>query len=223
MEGPRLDGSLTEQRFAAFVDKRRHKSRESAMDLLPLLSVSHEVFRGRSAGSATRMRAYAMAAFHDAGLPDDALPYIVEVLETSFRPNLVAAAARATKGAAAPDARLADYLVRAIYNIWQNDQPVSFEGVRRKMAARELLHGTIGDIGRNCLVGSERPSHHSGDGDVAYCLSGAVKPDSPCRDCALHRNPAIVCRCPATRVLWLSTADRPGHSDYRKPFGHCRD
>ncbi|CCV11603.1 hypothetical protein MESS4_330152 [Mesorhizobium sp. STM 4661] len=73
------------------------------------------------------MRAYAMAAFHDSGLPNDALPYVVEVLETSFRPNLVAAAARAIKGGAAPDARLADYLVRAIYNIWQNDQPVSFE------------------------------------------------------------------------------------------------
>lgn len=28
---------------------------------------------------------------------------------------------------AAPDARLADYLIRSIYNIWQNDQPVTFE------------------------------------------------------------------------------------------------
>ncbi|MER8533363.1 SCO family protein [Mesorhizobium sp. M1005] len=126
-ERPRLDGSTTEQRFAAFVDKQRRRSSEAAKTLLPLLSVSHEVFRGRSAGSATRMRAYAMAALHDSGLPNDALPYVVEVLETSFRPNLVAATARAIRGGAAPDARLADYLVRAIYNIWQNDQPVSFE------------------------------------------------------------------------------------------------
>jgi protein SCO1/2 len=73
------------------------------------------------------MRAYAMAACHDIGLPDQALPYVVEILETSFHPNLVAAAARAVRGMAARDARLADYLIRSIYNIWQNDQPVSFE------------------------------------------------------------------------------------------------
>lgn len=127
MEGARLDGSLTEQGFATFVDSQRQRSRQAASNLLPLLSVSHAVFRGRSAGSATRMRAYALAAFHDAGLPDDALPYVVEVLETSFRPTLVAAAARAVRGAAAADARLADYLLRSIYNIWQNDQPVSFD------------------------------------------------------------------------------------------------
>lgn len=73
------------------------------------------------------MRAYAMAAFRDTGLPDQAVPYVVEILETSFHPNLVAAAARAVRGMAVPDARLADYLIRSIYNIWQNDQPVTFE------------------------------------------------------------------------------------------------
>ncbi|PIT02732.1 hypothetical protein TSA1_19725 [Bradyrhizobium nitroreducens] len=124
---PRLDGSLSEQTFAALVDRLRQRGGESAPDLVPLLSVSHEVFRGRFASSAARMRAYAMAAFHDTGLPDQAVPYVVEVLETSFDPNLVAAAARAVRGMAVPDARLADYLIRSIYNIWQNDQPVSFE------------------------------------------------------------------------------------------------
>ena len=73
------------------------------------------------------MRAYAMAACHDIGLPDQAVPYVVEILKIFFHPNLVAAAARAVRGMAAPDARLADYLIRSIYNIWQNDQPVSFE------------------------------------------------------------------------------------------------
>ena len=129
---PRLDGSLTEQAFATVVDRLRQRGGESAQDLVPLLSVSHEVFDGRSASSATRMRAYAMAAFHDTALPDQALPYVVEVLETSFRPNLVAAAARAVRGMAAPDARLANYLIRSIYNIWQNDQPVSFEAYDAK-------------------------------------------------------------------------------------------
>jgi cytochrome oxidase Cu insertion factor (SCO1/SenC/PrrC family) len=131
-DGPRLVGSLTEQAFATLVDKLRKGGGESAIDLVPLLSVSHEVFRGRSASSTARMRAYAMAAFHDTGLPDHALPYVVEVLETSSRPNLVAAAARAVRGSAAPDARLADYLIRSIYSIWQNDQPVSFEAYDAK-------------------------------------------------------------------------------------------
>jgi protein SCO1/2 len=99
------------------------------------------------------MRAYAMAALHDSGLPEAALPYVVEVLETSFRPSLVAAAARAIKGTAVPDARLADYLVRAIYNVWQNDQPISFEAYDLKWplenfstALSEVLD-TIGWLG----------------------------------------------------------------------------
>jgi cytochrome oxidase Cu insertion factor (SCO1/SenC/PrrC family) len=124
---PRLDGSLSEQAFGSLVDQLRQRGGESARDLVPLLSVSHEVFHGRSASAAARMRAYAMAAFHDIGLPDQAVPYVVEILETSFQPNLVAAAARAVRGMAVRDARLADYLIRSIYNIWQNDQPVSFE------------------------------------------------------------------------------------------------
>ncbi|WP_247470943.1 SCO family protein [Bradyrhizobium sp. 45] len=126
-DAPRLDGSLTEQTFAALVDQLRPRGRESAPDLVSLLSVSHAVFRGRSASSVVRMRAYAMAALHDTGLPDQAVPYIVEVLETSFHSDLVAAAARAVRGMATPDARLADYLIRSIYNVWQNDQPVTFE------------------------------------------------------------------------------------------------
>jgi cytochrome oxidase Cu insertion factor (SCO1/SenC/PrrC family) len=125
--GLRLDGSVTEQAFAALVDQLRQCGGKAAPDLVPLLSASHEVFRGRSASSTARMRAYAMAAFHDTGLPDQAVPYVVEILETSFRPNLVAAAARAVRAMANPDARLADYLIRSIYNIWQHDQPVSFE------------------------------------------------------------------------------------------------
>ncbi|MEQ9244899.1 MAG: hypothetical protein RLO21_02840, partial [Nitratireductor sp.] len=99
-DGPRLDGSITEQAFAKVIDRLRQRGCESAEDLVPLLSVSHEVFDGRSTSSATRMRAYAMAAFHDTGLPDQAVPYVVEILETSFRPNLVAAAARAIRAKA---------------------------------------------------------------------------------------------------------------------------
>lgn len=125
-DAPRSDGSLPEQAFATLVDQLRQRGGGSAPDLVPFLSVSHEVFHGRSASAAARMRAYAMAAFHDIGLPDQAVPYVVEILETSLHPSLVAAAARAVRGMAAPDARLADYLIRSIYNIWQNDQPVSF-------------------------------------------------------------------------------------------------
>jgi cytochrome oxidase Cu insertion factor (SCO1/SenC/PrrC family) len=128
----RLDGSLSEQAFATLIDQLRQRGGECGPELVPFLSVSHEVFRGRSAGSAARMRAYAMAACHDTGLPDQAVPYVVEVLETSYRPNLVAAAARAVRGMAARDPRLADYLIRSIYNIWQNDEPVSFDAYDAK-------------------------------------------------------------------------------------------
>lgn len=144
---PRLDGSLSEQSFAARVDEFRQLGSPFALDLVPLLSVSHEVFCGRSASSAIRMRAYAMAALEDTGLPGGAVPYVVEVLETSFQPSLVAAAARAIRGAAEPDTRLANHLIHSIYNIWQKDQPVSFEAydltwplARYSTALTDVLH-----------------------------------------------------------------------------------
>ena len=59
---PRLDGSLSEQAFAALVDQLRQRGGACGPELVPLLSVSHEVFRGRFASSSVRMRAYAMAA-----------------------------------------------------------------------------------------------------------------------------------------------------------------
>jgi protein SCO1/2 len=126
-DSPELGGPLSEQTYATQVDQLRQRGRDGWPELVSLLSISHDVFCGRSASSAVKMRAYAIAAFHDIGLPDQAVPYVVEILETSFQPNLVAAAARAVRGMASPDARLADCLIRSIYNIWQNDQPVSFD------------------------------------------------------------------------------------------------
>lgn len=120
-----LDPSLAPADFAAFVDGIRQTGGPAAA-LVPLLSVSHPVYRDRPVGAATRMRAYALAALGETGLPDAALPYVIEILETSYRPMLVAAAARAVRGMEAPDPALAAHLARAVPNIWQVDQPVSF-------------------------------------------------------------------------------------------------
>ena len=40
------------------------------------------VYRGRSANTVIRMRGYLLAAFEDAGLPEEALPYVFEELES---------------------------------------------------------------------------------------------------------------------------------------------
>lgn len=207
------------------------------MTLLPLLSVSHEVFRGRSAGSATRMRAYAMAALHDTGLPDNALPYVVEVLETSFRPNLVAAAARAIKGAAAPDARLADYLVRAIYNIWQKDQPVSFEAydvkwplARFSTALSEVLDAIawLGASARHVIP--ELETLHSAHAQrfnpvaraaIARCIENlhvsAATTSRPCCGSAPLIEPGIVTTEDDLNLAGIELQDQDGH---RLEWGH---
>jgi len=127
-----FESAQSEQSFATQIDALRRHGAPSAARLVPLLSVNHPVYNGRSTNSLNRMRAYVMAAFHDTGLPGEGIPYAVEILDTSYRPILVGAAARAVRGLAAPDARIADYLLRSIYNIWQNDQPVSYEAYEVK-------------------------------------------------------------------------------------------
>lgn len=118
-----LNAATTENQYAEWIDRldvtrNRH--------LADLLYEGHPVYKGRSTNVMLRMRGYAMARFKEIGLPSTALPYVLETLENSFDPYMVAAAAKALRGMKLPHPQTADYLIKAIYNIWQHDQPISF-------------------------------------------------------------------------------------------------
>ncbi len=125
-----LDHSTPVDRIGEIVDRIKECPTDQAYALVHLLSERHPVYRERSSGEAIRMRGYAMAAFECTGLPNRALPYILEVLESDFHPYLVAAAARSLRGMERPHPQIPPFLIKAIYNIWQGDNPVSFDSFR---------------------------------------------------------------------------------------------
>lgn len=139
-------GETAVQVLVSIVDRVKQGQRVSA-DLVEYLAVDHPVYREQPAATVARLRAYVIAAFHDAGMPQNAAPFVVEVLETSIDANLTAAAARALNGAGTLSPVWADHLVNAIYNTWRNDQPICFDSYRLSWplpcystALGEILH-----------------------------------------------------------------------------------
>jgi protein SCO1/2 len=118
-----LNAATTETQFAEWIDQTSVNQNRLLADLL---YERHPVYEGRSANVVLRMRGYAIARFEQIGLPNKALPYVLEALESSFDPYMVAAAAKALRGMKERHPQTTGYLIKAIYNIWQNDQPISF-------------------------------------------------------------------------------------------------
>lgn len=100
---------------------------ERRAELLALLDERHPVHAQQSAARVTLQRGWVLHLFEEVGLPPEALPYVDEELESGHDAYLVAAAARAVRGLAAPHAELAARLVQAIANIRDADDFVSFE------------------------------------------------------------------------------------------------
>lgn len=125
----RLAADTDETDIAAFVDTVRKGGGNCRM-LLELLPEEHAVYAGRGANETARIRGYALSAFAETGLPDAALPYVLEELESGREPYLVAAAAMALRGWAHPTAALVPYLSRSVENIRLCDDAVSFDCYR---------------------------------------------------------------------------------------------
>lgn len=95
-------------------------------ELVPLLHEGHPVYDERGESAALRLRGWVMAAFESVGLPAEAVPAVLETLRTSLDAYAVAAAAKAARGAVAPDPALASALVTALLGIRGRDDSVSF-------------------------------------------------------------------------------------------------
>src|SRR5215210_194666 len=106
-----FDAATPEEEIAAWVS-----GGAPAEALLALLPERHPLYAGRSANETIRIRSFILAAFESAGLPDDALLFVCEELESGRDAYLVAGAAKALRGGAA-DARLAPLLRKALGNI----------------------------------------------------------------------------------------------------------
>jgi cytochrome oxidase Cu insertion factor (SCO1/SenC/PrrC family) len=94
--------------------------------LVALLAEQSPAYAGLGAGEAERLRGYAIASFAALGLPPQALPSVIETLETGDRAYPLAAAARALRGAATPPDEAATLLLSAVDRVSRRDEIVAF-------------------------------------------------------------------------------------------------
>jgi protein SCO1 len=124
-----IDQNTPEERIAALIDViiQNPRHRDQLVELLPEQS---PLYAGRGTNATTRIRGYILAAFERVGLPDAALPYVLEELESGRDAYLVAAAAKALRGLERPTSSVVVFLLKAIANIQYRDDAVSFDCYR---------------------------------------------------------------------------------------------
>lgn len=119
-----FDATTAEETIAAFVS-----AGAPAEALVGLLPEQHPLYSGRSTNETTRIRGFILAAFEQRGLPDEALPYALEELESGHDAYLVAAAARALRGRTV-DRSFVPFLDKARQKMRYRDAPLTFECYR---------------------------------------------------------------------------------------------
>lgn len=161
---PHFDASTAEETLGAWV-----LSGPPAGELLSLLPEQHPLYAGRGTNETVRIRGFILAALERTGLPDEAVEYALEELESGLDPYLVAAAARALRGAS-PDPRYAPFLRKARHNVRYHDVPVTFEAYNprwpfaRPTSALEEIRATLAWLGADdageggCCGGAPPPS-----------------------------------------------------------------
>src|SRR5262245_44766748 len=116
-----LTKETAEEDVAAVIDAVK-RSPGQRKQLVQYLRQEHPLYAGRSANEVIRIRGYMLEAFRHTGLPETALPFVLEVLEAERKPYLVAGAAMALRGLSVPPRGVAPYLLKAITNVrWADD------------------------------------------------------------------------------------------------------
>lgn len=170
-----------------------------AEELVALLPESSPLFDGRDAPEAARIRGYVLAAFAGTGLPDAALPYVRESLETGADADEIAGAAIGLRAHPDPPADVVAALGPAARHLTAIDATVTFASYRPSWpyenpttgmrevvttlaalagshpAARAALLDLAGQARR--LSASARTQV---EGAVAALPAGAPEPPHPC-------------------------------------------
>ena len=121
-----LNQHTSEDKIAELVDaiKRSPDQRDALAELLP---EQNPVYLGRDTNQTIRIRGYLLAAFEQIGLPERAVPYVLDELENGRDAYLVAGAAKALRGYEHPSGAVIPFLFKAIRNIQYMDDAVTFE------------------------------------------------------------------------------------------------
>jgi protein SCO1 len=123
---PTLDpATIAEPDIALLVDNLARSGR--TLDLVALLDERHPGYSEQVSEAIVRMRSWILAALSRGVLPDEAVPYVLEELDTATDARLVASAALALRAHPRPVPGFAPFLLQALTNIRSHDEPVSFE------------------------------------------------------------------------------------------------
>jgi cytochrome oxidase Cu insertion factor (SCO1/SenC/PrrC family) len=203
--------------LAARVDAARRQP-DPAHALAAMLPEQSSLFAGRGANEAERLRGYVLAGFETAGLPPEAVPFVLEELETGRHPYTVAAAARALRGAEDVPAEAPGLLVDAIARLRDSDDAVSFERFEpvpasgNAVTALAELARTLAFLGpRASSAGARLRALMVREGDsfapaIRAELAAAVQAlDVSTRDCCHAEHPET--RAPAAPTTLTELAD----------------
>lgn len=136
--------------LAAHIDATRQRP-DATEELTALLTEESPFFAGRGTNEAERLRGYILASFETLGLPPDAVPFVLEELETGRNPYTVAAAARALRGATDVPAEAPTLLVSAIARLRVGDDFVSFERFEPSPAGTDAVTA-LAELARTLAV-----------------------------------------------------------------------
>lgn len=173
----------------------------AAGTLAAMLAEQSPFFTGRGNNEAERLRGYILASFETAGLPPEAVPFVLEELETGRNPYTVAAAARALRGAPEVPAEAPALLVGAIARLRGSDDVVSFERFEPTPASGNAATA-LAELARTlALLG---PRAKPAVGDLLALIRGEGETFSPAVRAELARAaealaraepPATACSC----------------------------
>ena len=123
---PYAASRMSELGFCALVEDLKTNP-AGQISLIDLLREDHPIYDHRSSATVTRMRGWILLALAQPLLRDSALLYVLEELDNGHDAYLIAAAARALRRYAKPDAAFAPLLLKAMANIRSHDDVVCLE------------------------------------------------------------------------------------------------
>ena len=114
----------SEEQIAELIESLAAPDRQ--VDLLALLCEDHRIYDQRSPAAVSRLRGWILLALGRQTLSDEALPFVLEELESGLDPYPVAAAARALRAHSERSGTFAPFLLQAFTNMAGRDEPLSF-------------------------------------------------------------------------------------------------
>ncbi len=121
-----LNTPQTEKAFCSLVEELALDPAKQN-DLIDLLREDHPAYDQRGTATIARMRGWVVLTLARTKLPETALPFVIEELDTGVDAYLVATAAFALRSHPNPNPAFAPFVVRAITNIRYRDERVSLE------------------------------------------------------------------------------------------------